>query len=157
MKLTIGRITAPAELATIRALFQEYADSMGLDLTFQNFSEELASLPGKYAPPSGCILLARVDGEPSGCVALRPLGDGVCEMKRLYVRPRYRGLKLGRQLAARIIEEARNLGYAHIRLDTIGSRMEGAVALYRALGFKEVPPYCGSPFPDALFMELSLG
>jgi putative acetyltransferase len=87
MNVTIGRLIAAAELSTIRAMFQEYANSMGLDLTYQSFSEELANLPGKYAPPSGCILMARVGGEPAGCVALRPLGDGVCEMKRLYVQP----------------------------------------------------------------------
>jgi putative acetyltransferase len=156
MNLSIERITSVAELPTIRAMFEEYADSMGLDLTFQNFSAELANLPGKYAPPSGCILLARVDEEPAGCVALRPLVDGVCEMKRLYVRPRHRGLKLGRKLAERIIEEARDLGYRRIRLDTIASRMSDAVALYRSLGFREVPPYCDSPFPDAIFMELGL-
>jgi putative acetyltransferase len=156
MNVTIGRITAAAELSTIRAMFQEYANSMGLDLTYQSFSEELANLPGKYAPPSGCILIARVGGEPAGCVALRPLGDGVCEMKRLYVQPRHRGLSLGRKLAERIIEEARDLGYGRIRLDTIASRMGDAVALYRALGFRDVPPYCDSPFPDAIFMELHL-
>jgi putative acetyltransferase len=156
MNLSIERITSVAELPTIRAMFEEYADSMGLDLTFQNFSAELANLPGKYAPPSGCILLARVDEEPAGCVALRPLVDGVCEMKRLYVRPRHRGLKLGRKLAERIIEEARDLGYRRIRLDTIASRMSDAVALYRSLGFREVPPDCDSPFPDAIFMELGL-
>jgi putative acetyltransferase len=156
MNLTIGRLFDEAELPTIRAMFREYADSMGLDLEFQNFSEELADLPGKYAPPSGCILLARVDSEPAGCVALRPLGDGVCEMKRLYVRPGYRGLKLGRRLAERIIQEARDLGYERIRLDTIASRMGDAVALYRALGFRVIPPYCDNPFPDGMFMELSL-
>jgi putative acetyltransferase len=156
MNLTIGRLAAAAELPTIRAMFREYADSMGLDLTFQNFTEELADLPGKYAPPSGCILLARVDGEAAGCVALRPLGDGVCEMKRLYVRPQHRGLGLGHKLAERIIWEARDLGYERIRLDTIASRMGDAVSLYRALGFREVPPYCDNPFPDAMFMELSL-
>jgi putative acetyltransferase len=156
MNLTIGRLSDLAELPTIRAMFREYADSMGLDLEFQNFSEELADLPSKYASPSGCILLARVDGEPAGCVAMRPLGDGVCEMKRLYVRPAYRGLKLGRRLAERMIQEARDLGYERIRLDTIASRMGDAVALYRTLGFRLISPYCESPFPDALFMELSL-
>ena len=137
-------------------MFREYADSMGLDLEFQDFSEELADLPGKYAPPSGCILLARVDREPAGCVALRPLGDGVCEMKRLYVRPGYRRPQIGSELAERIIQEARDLGYERIRLDTIASRMGDAVALYRALGFRVIPPYCDNPFPDGVFMELSL-
>lgn len=156
MNVTIGRLSDAAELPTIRVMFQEYADSMRLDLEFQKFSEELAELPGKYAPPSGCILLARVDGQPAGCVALRPLGDGVCEMKRLYVRPQQRGLKLGRRLAERIIQEARTLGYERIRLDTIPSKMASAVILYGALGFETIPAYCESPFPDAMFMELEL-
>ena len=156
MNLTIDQITGATEIPTIRAMFQEYADSMGLDLTYQNFSDELAELPGKFAPPSGCILLAKVDTEPAGCVALRPLADGACEMKRLYVRPGHRGLKLGRKLAERIIQVAGDLGYKCIRLDTMASRMSEAVALYRALGFRDVPPYCHSPFPDAIFMELGL-
>jgi putative acetyltransferase len=156
MNPTIDRITDTEDLPIIRAMFREYADSMGLDLEFQNFFEELAALPGKYAGPSGCILLARVDDEPAGCVALRPLSDGVCEMKRLYVRPGHRGLKLGRQLAERLIREARNLGYGRMRLDTMASKMGDAVALYRALGFETIPPYCESPFPDAIFMELDL-
>lgn len=156
MNPTICRAADDAGIATIRTLFREYADSMGLDLEFQGFSAELAGLPGKYAPPAGCLLLAKVGGEPAGCVALRPLGDGVCEMKRLFVRPGHRGLKLGRTLAERVVQEARDLGYESIRLDTIGSRMGDAVALYRALGFREIPPYCDSPFPDALFLELRL-
>jgi putative acetyltransferase len=156
MTQTIYQPTDFQGLQTIRAMFQEYADSLGLDLEFQNFSQELAGLPGKYAPPSGCILLAEVEDQPAGCVALRPLVDGACEMKRLYVRSQFRGLGLGRALAERIIQEARNLGYERIRLDTIPSRMGGAVSLYGALGFGNIPPYCESPFPDAMFMELSL-
>jgi GNAT superfamily N-acetyltransferase len=156
MNLTINEVTDAEEIPTVRALFREYADSMGLDLEFQNFSKELAALPGRYAAPAGCILLARTGGEPAGCVALRPLGDGVCEMKRLYVRPSSRGLKLGRRLAERVIEEARRLGYGHLRLDTITSKMGSAVALYEALGFRTIPPYFDSPFPDTVFMELDL-
>ncbi|MHC5538316.1 GNAT family N-acetyltransferase [Singulisphaera rosea] len=109
--MTIARQSEQTSMPAIRSMFLDYADSMGLDLEFQGFSEELASLPGKYAPPSGCILLATVEAEPAGCVALRALGDGVCEMKRLFVDPRFRGLKLGRKLAGRVIEEARTLGY----------------------------------------------
>jgi GNAT superfamily N-acetyltransferase len=154
MNVTIDRVSDQASMPTIRSMFRDYVDSLGLELEFQGFTEELASLPGKYAPPSGCILLATVEGEPAGCVALRPLGDSVCEMKRLFVRPRFRGLKLGRKLAERVIEEACDLGYDRMRLDTIASKMGDAVGLYRALGFREIPPYCDSPFPDAVFMEL---
>jgi len=132
----------------------------GLELLYlppeRDARAELASLPGKYAMPSGCILVARVDGEPAGCVALRAIGDGVSEMKRLYVRPEFRGLGLGRKLAERIIGEARGRGYERIRLDTIPSRMAGAVCLYRALEFRDIPPYCDNPFPDAMFLELRL-
>lgn len=156
MNLTIERLTSINELPIIRAMFQEYADSLGLDLAFQNFSQELADLPGNYSPPSGCILLATVDGRPAGCVALRPQGDGVCEMKRLYVRSQHRGLGLGRKLAVQVIQEARNLGYVRIRLDTIPSKMGSAVSLYGDLGFETTPPYCENPFPDARFMELDL-
>jgi GNAT superfamily N-acetyltransferase len=144
------------QLEAVRDLFQEYAGSLGIDLGFQGFPQELADLPGKYAPPRGCILLATVDGEPAGCVAMRPLGDAVCEMKRLYVRRTYRKLGLGRKLAERAIEEARQLGYRRMRLDTIGTIMGEAVALYRTLGFVEVPPYCRNPIPDALYFELRL-
>jgi putative acetyltransferase len=133
------------DLKQVRVLFREYAASLGFDLCFQGFEEELAGLPGRYAPPSGCLLLAAVGGEPAGCV-----------MKRLYVRERHRGAGLGRLLAARIIEEARRIGYHAIRLDTVPSVMAGAVALYRSLGFEEIPPYCFNPVPGALFMELVL-
>ena len=157
MTLTIGQLVDQAELPTIRAMFREYADSMGLDLEFQNFSEELAGLPGKYAPPSGCILLARVDHEPAGCVALRPLGDGVCEMKRLYVRPALPRPQIGSQArGANHPGGTRPWVRTHCALDTIASRMGDAVALYRALGFRVIPPYCDNPYPDGMFMELSL-
>jgi putative acetyltransferase len=156
MNLTIHRSTDPREMATVRSLFQEYAGSLGIDLGFQQFDRELAELPGPYASPSGCILLAQADGQPAGCVALKPLAAGICEMKRLYVRPQNRGARLGRLLAERIIQEARDLGYSRIRLDTIPSIMGSAVRLYGDLGFETIPPYCDNPFPDALFMELRL-
>jgi GNAT superfamily N-acetyltransferase len=156
MSRTIKCATEPHELETIRGLFREYVDSLGLDLGFQGFEGELADLPGRYAPPSGCLLLATVDGEPAGCVALRPLDDGACEMKRLYVRPQHRGTGLGRALAERIVQEARELRYGRIRLDTIPSIMAGAVAAYRELGFKTIAPYCDNPIPETLFLELRL-
>lgn len=142
------------DLEQVRGLFREDAASLGFDLCFQGFEQELAGLPGRYAPPSGRLLLAEVGGQLAGCVALKQLADGVCEMKRLYVRPRHRGAGLGRVLATRIIGEARQIGYQAIRLDTVPSVMEGAVALYRSLGFVEVRAYCLNPVPGALFMEL---
>jgi ribosomal protein S18 acetylase RimI-like enzyme len=156
MEPTIRRLTSAYEMEPVRVLFREYADSLGFDLCFQNFEQELADLPGRYAPPSGCLLLATVGDEPAGCVALKELADGVCEMKRLYVRSRYRGTGLGRTLAEQIIREARNLSYQAMRLDTIPSAMGRAVALYRSLGFRDIPPYCPNPIPGALFMELTL-
>jgi putative acetyltransferase len=151
---TIRRVSASEEMEAVRTLFREYADSLGFDLCFQNFEQELAELPGQYAPPSGCLLLAMVQDEPAGCVALKRLADDVCEMKRLYIRSRHRGTGLGRTLAEQIIQEAKRLGYQVIRLDTIPSVMGSAVALYRSLGFRDIPAYCINPVPGALFMEL---
>lgn len=150
------RTATDDDLEQVRVLFREYAASLGFDLCFQGFEQELASLPGRYAPPSGCLLLAVVGGEPAGCVALKELAGGACEMKRLYVRQRYRGAGLGRILATRIVEEVRRIGYHAIRLDTVPSVMGGAVALYRSLGFLEIPAYCFNPVPGALYMELVL-
>jgi putative acetyltransferase len=144
-------------IAAARELFLEYAQSLGFSLCFQSFDEELANLPGKYAPPNGALLLAYADARPAGCVALRPLDRaGRCEMKRLYVRPEFRRLHLGRALVDRIIEEARRIGYTLMRLDTVADRMQEAVALYRTLGFREVAPYTNNPMPHTLFMELVL-
>jgi GNAT superfamily N-acetyltransferase len=148
---------SPADdMEPVRVLFREYAASLGIDLCFQNFEQELADLPGRYAPPSGCLLLATAGDEPVGCVALKQIAEGVCEMKRLYVRGRHRGTGLGRRLAERVIREARGLGHQEIRLDTVPSVMGSAVALYRSLGFRDIPAYCLNPVPGALFMELRL-
>jgi predicted N-acetyltransferase YhbS/SAM-dependent methyltransferase len=156
MTPAIRMLSSAEEMEPVRVLFREYAASLGFDLCFQNFEQELADLPGRHAPPSGCLLLATAGDEPAGCVALKELADGVGEMKRLYVRSRYRGAGLGRTLAGQIIGAARRLGYRAIRLDTIPSVMGSAVALYRSLGFRDIPASCSNPVPGASFMELQM-
>ena len=143
------------DIERARELFREYETSLGVDLCFQGFEQELAGLPGAYAPPSGRLLLAVDDDRPAGCVALRPLGADGCEMKRLYVRPEFRGRRVGRLLAERVIAEARAIGYPRMRLDTLPS-MKEAIPLYRSLGFAEIGPYYANPVPGALFMERAL-
>ena len=143
------------DLATVRGLFQEYAASLDFDLCFQGFQEELAGLPGDYAPPAGRILLAQVENDTAGCVALRPIGADACEMKRLYVRPALRGLGAGRMLVERIIREAGAAGYRRMRLDTLAS-MTAARRLYQQLGFREIAPYRTNPVQGAAFLELEL-
>jgi putative acetyltransferase len=142
-------------LRSVRKLFQEYADSLEIDLCFQNFREELATLPGKYAPPAGCLLLA-LDGEAvAGCVGLRPIDSQTAEMKRLYVRRAFRKGGTGRMLAQAIIECARQIGYARIRLDTLAT-MKEAISLYQSLGFHGIPPYYDNPSALAKFFQLEL-
>lgn len=145
----------PDDLPHVRQLFRAYADGLGFDLAFQDFEAEVAALPGKYAEPSGRLLLAWRGDEAVGCVALRPVDATTAEMKRLFVRPDVRGGQLGRRLAERICEEARAAGYARICLDTIPS-MAAAVALYRSLGFEPTAPYVYNPFPAALFLARAL-
>ncbi len=153
--MEIAQAVTPEQIVEARTLFREYERSLGIDLCFQGFEQELAGLPGAYAPPRGRLLLAVDGGAPAGCVALRPLDDAVCEMKRLYVRPPYRGRRAGRRLAERVIVDAQAIGYARMRLDTLPS-MKEALALYRALGFVEIAPYYANPVPGARFLELDL-
>jgi putative acetyltransferase len=147
---------SPEQIAQARELFLEYANSLGFSLCFQSFDQELAALPGDYAPPNGRLLLVTSNGDPAGCVALHKLESDTCEMKRLYVRPPYRGKGLGRQLAEKIITEARQLKYKKLRLDTVEPVMKTAVAMYRQLGFHEIPSYRQNPIAGALYMELQL-
>jgi putative acetyltransferase len=151
--MRIVEVTGGEDLEQVRELFAEYAQALPFDLCFQNFDGELAALPGRYARPSGCILLARCGKQLAGSVALRQIGEGVCEMKRLYVRPAFRGKGVGRALARAILEEARRIGYKRIRLDTV---LEPAKGLYRSLGFVEIPPYQHVPIEGVVFMELEL-
>jgi putative acetyltransferase len=154
--LTFKQAGSPTQIAQARELFLEYAESLGFSLCFQNFDKELAGLPGGYAPPDGRLLLAEYGGALAGCVALHKLEPRICEMKRLYLRPQFRGKGLGRALAERIISEARQIGYQRMRLDTVEPVMKDAVAMYRKLGFKEVAPYRPNPIAGAMYMELEL-
>src|SRR5262245_37935233 len=149
------QLATESDLPEIRALFLEYAGSLGVDLAFQGFESELAGLPGDYAPPGGRLLIARSGERAVGCAALRPLAPSVCEAKRLYVRPEARGTGLGRRLALSLIEHARAIGYARMRLDTMPS-MGNAIALYRSLGFREIAPYRYNPVEGTLFLEKDL-
>lgn len=149
----------PDDLDTVRTLFLEYQASLGIDLCFQGFDAELAELPGAYAPPAGALLLACVDGEPAGCCALRPLYNtdhlNACEMKRLFVRPAFRGFGLGRLLVERMLTDGQLAGYTTMLLDTL-SDMETARALYQEVGFVEVAPYYHNPIPGAHYLKVDL-
>lgn len=154
--LLFVQVESPTQVSQARQLFLEYAQSLGFSLCFQNFDKELANLPGDYAPPDGRLLLAELEGQVAGCVALHKLESGICEMKRLYLRPQFREKGLGRALADRIIAEARQMGYQRMRLDTVEPVMRDAVAMYRRIGFREIAPYCNNPIAGALYMELLL-
>ncbi|UCG59111.1 MAG: GNAT family N-acetyltransferase, partial [Phycisphaerales bacterium] len=153
--LQIIEVDTGEDLEIVRDLFDEYADSLGFDLGFQDFERELTGLPGDYARPKGCLLLARYQGQPAGCVALRPFDNNVCEMKRLYVRPELRHMGIGRNLATAVIDLARKIGYTAMRLDTVPS-MKAARALYESFAFQRIGPYRGNPIEGAIFMELNL-
>jgi len=154
--LSFTRAETPTHISQARELFLEYAQSLGFSLCFQNFEKELADLPGDYAPPAGRLLLAEYDHQLAGCAALHKLEPAVCEMKRLYLRPQFRGKGLGRALADHVIFESRKIGYERLRLDTVEPVMKDAVGMYRKLGFKEIPPYRKNPMPGTLYMELQL-
>lgn len=153
--LSIIHAKVSEEVQCPRTLFEEYAASLNFDLCFQNFDEELGNLPGEYSPPQGCILLGLQDGHFAGCVALRRLDDGVCEMKRLYVRPAFRGLGIGKALTQAIIAEARSKAYKKMCLDTVPS-MHEAQGLYELLGLHDIEPYRDNPVCGTRFMELRL-
>jgi GNAT superfamily N-acetyltransferase len=154
--LQITQAESPAQIVQARELFLEYARSLGFSLCFQSFDQELAGLPGDYAPPEGRLLLAVYEDQLAGCVALHKLEPKICEMKRLYLRPQFRSKGVGRCLAEAIIAEARAIGHERMRLDTVEPMMKGAVALYRRLGFKEIAPYRENPIVGAMYMELLL-
>lgn len=154
--LTIFQASTPFHIEQARELFLEYANSLGFSLCFQGFDRELAGLPGDYAPPEGRLLLAQYGGELAGCVALHKLSDDACEMKRLYLRPAFRGKGLGRVLAEEILRQAREIGYRRLRLDTVEPVMKDAVGMYRRLGFREIAPYRENPMAGTLYMEVDL-
>jgi ribosomal protein S18 acetylase RimI-like enzyme len=147
---------SPEQIEQARALFLEYAESLSFSLCFQSFDEELKNLPGAYAPPSGRLLLANCEGQLAGCIALRLLEPKICEMKRLYVGPAYRGKGVGRMLVDGIIAQARCIGYERMRLDSVAAEMQDAIALYRRRGFREIAPYRTNPMAGVIYLELAL-
>src|ERR1700730_3182689 len=153
---TFAQAESAVQVAQARELFLEYARSLGFSLCFQNLDKELAGLPGDYAPPEGWLLLANYEDQLAGCVALHPLEPEICEMKRLYLRPQFRGKGLGRALADQIIVEARQIGYQRIRLDTVEPRMTDAVPMYGKICSRGIAPYGSNPIAGALYMELDL-
>ena len=153
--IIIKQATLKEQIKKARKIFIEYANYLAIDLDFQNFEDELNTLPGKYAPPEGCILLAYHSDLLAGCVALRKFQDDICEMKRLYVHPKFRGMSIGKALSMEIVQKAKKIGYKYMRLDTLPF-MKEAIMLYSGLGFKEIKPYRYNPFDGAKFFELKL-
>lgn len=156
MNIHLKQAKEPDEIEYAKKLFLEYAQSLNFDLCFQDFDKELESLPGKYTPPSGRLTLCYADDKPAGCIALRKIDEDTCEMKRLYVKPEYRGLKLGKKLSEYLLDEARKIGYKKMRLDTIAASMQHAFNLYKQMGFYEIKPYNYNPQPGVKYMEILL-
>ena len=154
--MKIAQATSNDEISTARTLFEEYAQSLGFSLCFQNFDQELANLPGEYSPPAGRLLLLSINEQAGGCVAFRKIDAATCEMKRLFLRAGFRGKGLGRVLVEAAVQEARELGYKRMRLDTVPGKMDDAIALYRSFGFREIKPYYDTPLNQTIFMELEL-
>lgn len=154
--VTLRQAESKTEILESRTIFQDYEKWLGLDLCFQGFEDELRNLPGKYAPPKGRLYLARVGDAIAGCIALRPIEPDICEMKRLFVREDFRGMQIGKLLIERLLDDAREIGYKAMRLDTFPPKMGKAVRLYEAYGFREIPPYYDNPNEGVLFMELDL-
>lgn len=154
--IEIIQAATPEEIESARTLFREYEASLGFKLCFQNFDEEVENLPGKYAAPDGRLFLAFADGNLAGCIALRKLKEKICEMKRLFVRENFRGLKIGKFLIEKLIAEAQEIGYEKMRLDTYPPKMERAVEIYKSYGFYEIKPYYFNPYGETLFMEANI-
>lgn len=154
--IQIIQAETPSQIEQARILFREYEAWLGLDLCFQSFEQELADLPGKYAPPDGCLFLASEGEKILGCVAMRKIDAETCEMKRLFVRENGRGKGIGRELVKRVIERARRSGYRKMRLDTLAAQMSKAVEIYRSFGFRQIPAYYDTPIAETIFMELTL-
>lgn len=154
--INILQAETPSQIEDVRKLFREYESWLGLDLCFQGFEDELRNLPGRYAKPDGRLLLATIDEKPAGCAALRKLDEGICEMKRLYIRKDFRGGGLGNTIIEKLIDEAHVIGYKKMRLDTYPLKMEKAVKLYEFHGFTAIPPYYDNSDEGVLFMEMDL-
>jgi ribosomal protein S18 acetylase RimI-like enzyme len=148
--------TSNEQIETARELFNEYAAELAINMCFQNFDQELKTLPGKYTPPDGRLLIAYTDEELAGCIALRKLDDRTCEMKRLFIRPKFRGKGYGRKMIDSLIEQERDIGYERMWLDSLPGKMDAAIALYRQLGFKDIPAYYDNPLEGAVYLERTL-